>query len=100
MRNHILAAALHIAAGNPLDPTLNVKTGTAPPVVGANVVTILDWIAWTACAACVAGVLIVAGTMAIKHQRGEAGQHVSGLGWVLGGCILIGAAFALVGAFA
>jgi hypothetical protein len=35
--------------------------------------------------------------MALRHQRGEGGQHVSGLGWVLGGCILIGTASALVG---
>lgn len=89
MRNHILAAVLHAAVVNP-------GTGKAPPFA-PGLTTILQWVAWIATAACVGGVLIVAATMALRHQRGEGGQHVSGLGWVLGGCILIGTASALVG---
>jgi hypothetical protein len=90
MRNHILAAVLQVP---------NVGTGTTPPF-GADLLTILKWIAWVATAACVLGILIVAATMAIRHQRGEGGQHLAGLGWVLLGCILIGTASALVGSFA
>jgi peptidoglycan/LPS O-acetylase OafA/YrhL len=90
MRNHILAAALQVP---------NVGTGTTPPF-GDDLLTILKWIAWIATAACVLGILMVAATMAIRHQRGEGGQHLAGLGWVLLACILIGTASALVGSFA
>jgi hypothetical protein len=90
MRDHILAAVLQVA-GAP-----NPGTGTAPPG-SAQLLTILQWIAWIATAACVVGVLMVAATMAIRHQRGEGGQHLAGLGWVLVGCVLIGTASALVG---
>jgi hypothetical protein len=94
MRDHILAAVLH-RAGLPG----GINPNPATPPFGADLNTILQWIAWVATAACVVGILIVAATMAIRHQRGEGGQHVSGLGWVLAGCILIGTATALVGTF-
>ncbi len=90
MRDHILAAVLGVPS---------VGTGTTPPF-GPDLLTILQWIAWVATSACVLGVLMVAATMAIRHQRGEGGQHIAGLGWVLAGCILIGTATALVGSFA
>jgi formate hydrogenlyase subunit 3/multisubunit Na+/H+ antiporter MnhD subunit len=66
----------------------------------AQLAILLSWAAWIACAACIAGILIVAGKMALYHQRGHASDHVSELGWVLVGCIIIGSAFALVGYFA
>jgi hypothetical protein len=47
---------------------------------------------------CVLGVLIAGGMMAVSMQRGSGGEHVARLGWALGGCIVIGAASALVGA--
>ena len=71
--------------------------GEAPP--GSDgLVTILKWVFYIASAMCVLGVLIAGGMMAISVQRGSGGEHVSRLGWALGGCIVIGSASALVGA--
>jgi hypothetical protein len=88
-----LAVALHgIVADVP-----NPGTGTQPPGTG-GLVTILGWVAWGACALCVAGLVIVAGKMAINHERGVAGQHATGLAWVMLACVVVGAASGLVGA--
>ena len=71
--------------------------GEAPP--GSDgLITILRWVFYIASAMCVLGVLIAGGMMAVSVQRGSGGEHVSRLGWALGGCIVIGAASALVGA--
>ncbi|QAY65004.1 hypothetical protein ET495_17275 (plasmid) [Xylanimonas allomyrinae] len=71
--------------------------GTQPP--GAEGFTkILGWAAWIAFGVCVLGVIVAGATMAIQSRRGEGGEHMSRLGWVLAGCIVIGSASALVGA--
>lgn len=71
--------------------------GEAPP--GSDgLVTILKWVFYIASAMCVLGVLIAGGMMAVSVQRGSGGEHVSRLGWALGGCIVIGAASGLVAA--
>ena len=72
-------------------------SGEAPPEVGDKILTILKWVAYLASAACVAGILITAGRMAISHRRGD-DSNVAQLGWVLGACVLIGAASGIVGA--
>ncbi|GAA2148888.1 hypothetical protein [Actinomadura napierensis] len=75
----------------------NPGQGAKPP--GADQLEkILKWVAWIVFGMCVAGVLIVAGRMAISHRRGEGGEHASGLAWVFAACILAGSASALVGA--
>ena len=89
-----LGAAAGLLAAPP-DP----GGGTAPPGVAEKIDTLVGWLAWVAVAACVAGVLFVAIRMAVLHQRGQLGEHMSGLGSVLGACILIGGASALVGSF-
>ncbi|AEB48026.1 hypothetical protein [Micromonospora maris] len=72
--------------------------GVAPPgVAGSGVLLILQWIAWLAVAACVAGMLYTAAKMAISHRRGD-DTNVSQLGWVFAACVLIGSASAIVGA--
>ena len=75
----------------------NPGAGTEPPFSG-KLDTLLQWTAWTVTGVCVAGVLFVAGRMAIQHQRGEGGQHLSGLAYVLAACILVGTASSVVGA--
>jgi hypothetical protein len=71
--------------------------GQKPP--GSDgIVKILGWAAWVAVVICVLGVLIAGATMAIQHRRGEGGESMARLGWVLGGVIVIGSASALVGA--
>ncbi|GAB3866197.1 hypothetical protein ACN26Z_00410 [Verrucosispora sp. WMMD703] len=85
-------------AGILLEPVPNPGGGVAPPgVAGSGVLLILQWIAWLAVAACVAGMLYTAAKMAISHRRGD-DTNVSQLGWVFGACVLIGSASAIVGA--
>ncbi|WP_219826026.1 hypothetical protein [Nonomuraea typhae] len=72
-------------------------TGTPPPG-SEKLLTALGWAAWIVTGACVAGVLGVAGRMAIVHHRGEGGQHAAGLAWVMASCVLVGSASGLVGA--
>ena len=71
--------------------------GSQPPGSG-GLVTIIKWAAWIGLAVCVLGVIIAGASMAIASRRGDGGEHMSKLGWVLGGCIIIGSASGLVGA--
>jgi Type IV secretion system pilin len=71
--------------------------GEAPPG-SEGFLKILRWAAWIAFGVCVLGVIVAGATMAIQSRRGEGGEHMSRLGWVLAGCIIIGSASALVGA--
>ncbi len=88
--HHLLAHAAHVLADVP-----NPGTGEAPPG-NEKLTKVLGWAAWVVCGLCVTGVLVVAGRMALMHNRGEGGQHASGLAWVLAACILIGAASGIV----
>lgn len=55
--------------------------------------TMLSWGGWTVSFVAVAGLLIVAAMMALKHQQGRGGNEAMGsLGWVLGACVLGAAA--------
>lgn len=73
-------------------------TQTQPPGT-QGLTTILSWGAWLVAFLCVAGILVVAGTMAVAHHRGGDGaQSASRLGWVLGACVLGASASALAGA--
>lgn len=90
-----------LAAPEPTPDNNNVPNpggGVAPPgVVSANVLELLQWIAWGASAACVGGVLWTAGKMAMAHRRGD-DTNVGQLGWVAAACLLIGSASGIVGA--
>lgn len=93
---YLITALPDLLSSLPLDVPDPGK-GEAPP--GSDgLVTILRWVFYIASAMCVLGVLIAGGMMAVSVQRGSGGEHVSRLGWALGGCIVIGAASALVGA--
>lgn len=70
--------------------------GAAPPELVNLVKVGLNILAWGGTAAGVAGVLITGAMMAVSHQRGETSQHMSRLGLVLGGCILVATAGPLV----
>ncbi|WP_198348092.1 hypothetical protein [Plantactinospora sp. KBS50] len=93
----IYAAALRLAptpapSGVPMpDPG-----GHAPTELTGKVTVALNLIAWAGTAAGVAGVLITGTMMAISHRRGESSEHMSRLGLVLGGCILVAVAGPLV----
>jgi hypothetical protein len=103
--HHVLPLLYHIAAPcpspSPGASIPNVGIGCMPPnVFGTDLFEILDWTAWGATSCGVAGVLIVAGQMALKHQRGAPSEQITPLFWGLVGCRLIGAAGPLVSAFA
>jgi hypothetical protein len=95
-----LAHAFDIAAGAATTSGIpDPGRGVAPP--GSDgVLTIIKWTAWVAFGVCVLGVIIAGAMMAISSRRGEGGEHMSRLGWVFGGAIVIGSASGLVGALA
>ncbi|MFG2405351.1 hypothetical protein ACGFR8_13635 [Streptomyces brevispora] len=97
MLHDVLTVAGDIASAAParLSEVVNPGQGVEPPGAG-KLKSILGWVAWIVLGLCVMGVLIVAGRMAISHQRGQGGEHATGLAYVLGACILVGAASALV----
>ncbi|WP_018544800.1 hypothetical protein [Streptomyces sp. LaPpAH-108] len=72
-------------------------TRQAPGELTAKVDTVLGIAAWAGTAAGVAGVLITGAMMAISLKRGESSEHMSRLGMVLGGCVLVATAGPLVG---
>ncbi len=82
--------AVVLAAGNIPTPT-----GEQPPGTG-GLTTVLNWTFWGVTFLCVVGVLMVAGTMAVAHRRGEGGEHLAKLGWVMGACVLGAAGAQLV----
>ena len=86
---HLTAGAIVAVGPNP--------TPTAPPG-SQGLLTILGWVSWIVFGLAVAGVLLVAGKMAVDHNQGRGGNAASGLIWVLGGCILAAVASGLVGA--
>lgn len=80
--------------GNVPQPANNTPPGTTV----SNLEQVLGWAAWTVSGLCVAGILGVAGRMAIMHHRGRGGEHATGLVWVIAAMILAASASAIVGA--
>jgi ribose/xylose/arabinose/galactoside ABC-type transport system permease subunit len=68
------------------------KERNAPDQVATKVNLVLGFVAWAGTAAGVAGVLVTGAMMAISHKRGESSEHMSRLGMVLGGCVLVATA--------
>ena len=64
----------------------------APKEVSEAVGVVLGFLAWAGTAAGVVGVLVTGAMMAISHKRGESSEHMSRLGMVLGGCVLVATA--------
>ncbi|MBO4160549.1 MULTISPECIES: hypothetical protein [Micromonospora] len=81
-------------SGGGINPTPN-----APGQLTTLVNKLLGLIAWAGTAAGVAGVLITGTMMAISVKRGESSEHMSRLGLVLGGCILVAVAGPLANFF-
>ena len=91
------SVAVHVLTRLPMEPAPGgggvVNPTPAAPTALSNLVNkLLGLIAWGGTAAGVAGVLITGTMMAISVKRGESSEHMSRLGLVLGGCILIAVA--------
>ncbi|TDD80433.1 hypothetical protein E1293_20695 [Actinomadura darangshiensis] len=65
--------------------------------VSQPIMTLLRWVTWGVFGVCVAGVLIVATRMAIRHRSGEFGAHATGLVWVGIATIVAASVSAVVG---
>ncbi|MFH8470976.1 hypothetical protein [Streptomyces sp. NPDC017991] len=68
----------------------------APQELQEKVNLVLGIAAWAGTAAGVAGVLVTGAMMAISVKRGESSEHMSRLGMVLGGCVLVATAGPLI----
>ncbi|MXM61878.1 hypothetical protein GR925_00015 [Streptomyces sp. HUCO-GS316] len=88
----LLIEASNVLAGGVPQPESN-----APGELSDKVNTVLGIVAWAGTAAGVLGVLVTGAMMAISVKRGESSEHMSRLGMVLGGCVLVSTAGPLVG---
>ncbi|MFD7873810.1 hypothetical protein ACFV5G_06715 [Streptomyces sp. NPDC059766] len=88
--SNILVAAPAPSGGVP-QPVSN-----APGELTGKVNTVLGIVAWAGTAAGVLGVLVTGAMMAVSLKRGESSEHMSRLGMVLGGCVLVATAGPLV----
>lgn len=77
-----------------------INVAPTPPPGSEKLLTGLGYVMWGVSIACVLGVLILGGKMALSAGSSHAGHGIGkGLGFVLGAMVLIGAATAIVGAF-
>ncbi len=74
---------------------ININSTQPPGTQG--ILTVVNYVAWGAFAACLVGFVVAAATMAWKHHRGDEAASMKGLGFSLLGTVLIGAAGAIVG---
>lgn len=79
---HVLTALLAALPADVGQPTPVQPPGTQ------DLNTLLNWMLWGVNFALILGVLVVAAMMAIAWKRGESGEHVSRLGWILGAGVL------------
>lgn len=68
----------------------------APGALTDKINLVLGIAAWGGTAAGVAGVLVTGSMMAISLKRGESSEHMSRLGMVLVGCVLVATAGPLI----
>lgn len=88
-----MTGTLHDAAVLAL--TVPPVTGTQPPGTG-SVTTILGWVFWCVAAVLMGGWMIGVAGFARSGRRGERGEAVEGLGWVLVGAIALAAGGAIL----
>ena len=70
-----------------------------PPGTGA-IATVISWAKWIGYTLAGLGVIFIAVRMTIQHRRGEGGEHLGSLGWVVGAVILIGGGIGLISTLA
>lgn len=90
----LMSAAADIAAAMPAQ--IPNPAPVQPPGTGGFTLAI-SWIKWVGFALAGVAIVLAAIRMFFASRRGEGGEHVGALGWILGGVILIGAGAGLVG---
>ena len=88
-------AALAINASTAVVTQIPNPDPVLPPGMG-GVTTVLSWLKWIAYAVAVAAIIIAGIMMMFRHRRGEGGENIGALGWVLGGVIVISAGGGLI----
>ncbi|MEU4172836.1 hypothetical protein AB0F46_38880 [Streptomyces sp. NPDC026665] len=86
-----MSLAMSIILAGPFNPTRQ-----APDLLKTKINLVLGIAGWIGTAAGVAGVLITGAMMGISMKRGESSEHMSRLGMVLCGCVLVATAGPLV----
>jgi hypothetical protein len=79
-----------------LDAAVPNPNRQAPAELTNKIDLVLGIAAWAGTAAGVAGVLVTGSMMAISLKRGESSEHMSRLGMVLVGCVLVATAGPLI----
>lgn len=90
----LMSTAADIAAAMPAQ--IPNPAPVQPPGTGGFTLAI-SWIKWVGFALAGVAIVLAAIRMFFASRRGEGGEHVGALGWILGGVILIGAGAGLVG---
>ncbi|MEU0491074.1 hypothetical protein ACOQFV_06550 [Nocardiopsis changdeensis] len=96
MNEAVVLAADATSLLHPLALGIDEVTSQAPPGLDGGFLTILGWAKWVALAVCVLGLIVAGAVMAIQSRRGEGGEHMSKIGMVLAGVIVISGATSLV----
>lgn len=91
-----LVHAVLMSSHHYLADTPQPGNATLPGNTETQLNTVLGWIKYLGLAACVAGLFLVAGKMAISHRTGGGGEHMAGIGYVAGALVLIGGASSIV----
>ncbi|MFD7996487.1 hypothetical protein [Streptomyces mexicanus] len=96
MSSLLTKASYYLAADPSPGSGVPKPTSNAPSELTSKVDTVLGIVAWAGTAAGVLGVLVTGAMMAVSLKRGESSEHMSRLGMVLGGCVLVATAGPLV----
>jgi hypothetical protein len=87
---------LALSAGFALAAPPNPGEGTAPPG-SEGFITLMGWGKWAALGICIMSLIGAGVMMGFGNRHGDGGEHAARLGRILGGVIIISAAFSLVG---
>jgi len=97
----VVGGCIVIGAAAPIAGSIlgfNLFTANPQAIPGlATVQTVISYTAWIAAAGCLLGLIFAGARMAISYSRGQ--SEVGRLGSVMAGCLIVGSASTLVGAF-
>ncbi|PWJ23031.1 hypothetical protein ATK17_3922 [Branchiibius hedensis] len=93
----VIEQVQHLAAVAPQVTVPNPGAGSQPPGF-SHFTTVMGWGKWIALGIFVLALIGGGVMMAVSGRRqGDGGEHVSKLGWILGGVMVSSAAVSLVG---